>query len=286
MVGSSGNVWYGTVHRVGGGLRKLLQEVARDNLSVVAAGVAFYAFLSLFPAIAAIISLYGLVVDTAMVQQQLVTMTDILPPQSQPLVRQLLGRIALQSPSSLGWGLVVSVLLGLWSANRGMKALFAGINIAWGSFDERNVVVQTAQTLLCTLGAIVLLILSLLLVAAVPPLLDWLGVPPQLRDTLGWSRWVVLALIAAPALGALFRLAPAQPHTQWGLLSWGAAVATLLWLLGSWAFSLYVAHFGNFSVTYGPVAAVVILMMWLLLGAYCILLGAEIDAQRERNRHS
>jgi membrane protein len=269
---------------MGGGFFKLLRESARDNLSVVAAGVAFYAFLSLFPAIAALISLYGLVVDAAMVQQQLTQMADILPPQSQPLVRQLLGRIAAQSATSLGWGLVVSVVLGLWSANRGMKALFAGINIAWGSFDERNVVVQTALTLLSTLGAIVLLILTLVLVAAMPPLLDWLGVSAQLRDTLGWSRWVVLALIVAPALGALFRVAPAQPHRQWGLLSWGAAVATILWLVGSWAFSFYVVHFGNFGATYGSVAAVVILMMWFLLGAYCILLGAEIDAQIERSK--
>ncbi len=260
---------------------RVKDQIGLDNVSLVAAGVAFYAFLAIFPAIIATIMIYGLMVDPQTVQSHLQAMTGILPDQVSQLLNQQLSSIAGQSSGALGWGVAISILVALWSANKGMKGLFQGINIAYDEQDSRGFIKQNAITLLFTLGAIVLVIVSAALVVAMPVLLGNLGLPPVLQTVARWARWPVLGLMVIVGLALVYRYAPDRENARWNWVSWGAAVATVLWLIGSWAFSFYVNNFGSYNQTYGSLAAVVILMLWLMLSSFSILLGAEINSEME-----
>jgi membrane protein len=258
------------------------RQIASDNIGIVAAGVAYYAFLAIFPALAALISIYGLVVDARIVESQLARASGYLPDQARQLIGAQLARIAGQSSGALSWGLALSILLGLWSANKGMKALFQGVNIAYNQHSGRGLIKDNALTLLFTFGGIVVAIASMALVVAFPVALGRLGLPSPIRTVLSLSRWLALALVIVFSLAVIYHVAPYRASPRWRWVSWGSILATTLWLIGSWAFSVYVANFSSYNQTYGSVAAVVILMLWFYLSSYAILLGAEINSEMER----
>ncbi len=258
------------------------EQIAQDNIGIVAAGVAYYAFLAIFPALAALISMYGLVVDPQIVEQQLAQASAYLPEQTRQLVGAQLARIAGQSSGALSWGLAFGILLGLWSANKGMKALFQGVNIAYNQENARGLIKDNALTLLFTLGGIIVAIASIALVVALPVALGRLGLPPFMRRVISLSRWLALALVIIASLAIIYRIAPNRRSPRWRWVSWGSIIAGAVWLIGSWAFSFYVSNFSSYNQTYGSVAAVVILMLWFFLSSYIILLGAEINSEIER----
>jgi membrane protein len=256
-------------------------QLATDNINIVAAGVAFYGFLALFPTMAAMLSLYGLIVDPHAVEQQLAQLATILPPDGQRMVQQILSQIAARPAQALGLGLVLSIIISLWSANTGMSALFKGINIAYDEEDKRSFIQANAMTLLFTVLGLVLLWVSLVLVVLLPAALVNAGLPYTLQVILGGVRWLALAILILFALTVLYRYAPQRANPQWRWVSWGATIAAVLWLVGSALFSLYVSNFGSYNKTYGTFAAVVILLLWFQLTSFIILLGAEINSEME-----
>ncbi len=262
-------------------VKRVFREISDDNVSIISAGVAFYAFLAIFPAIAAIISIYGLVVDPQTVQQQLSSVTEVLPEQASRLMRSQLGEIVKGSSTALGWGLFLSVLLSLWSANRGTSALFEGLNVVYDEKNRRGFIKNTALSLLFTLLGVIVAIISIALVIALPALAGGLGVSGVFMATLMWSRWVLLAGLIMLSLAALYRFAPDRKDPKWQWVSWGSALATILWIGGSLVFSYYVDNFGNYNATYGSLAAVVILLFWLYLSSFVILIGAEFNSEIE-----
>ena len=262
-------------------LLRVKNQIGEDNLSIVAAGVAFYAFLAIFPAIAAAVSIYGLMVDPQTVQQQLTEATEMLPEQARQILAGQLQRVSSGAAQALGWGLALSIALALWSANKGAKALFKGINIAYDERDERGFLKQNALTLAFTLGFVVVALISIALIAALPAALGNLGLPPALEITARIARWVLLAGVILFTLSAVYRFAPDRENPRWRWVNWGAATATVLWLIGSWAFSFYVANFSNYNQTYGALGAVVILLLWFMLSAFFSLLGAEMNSEME-----
>jgi membrane protein len=266
-------------------LKGVKTQITDDNINIVAAGVAFYAFLAVFPAIAAIISIYGLVADPATVQQQLSQMADILPEQTRGLIDQQLRQIV-SARQALGWGLVVSIVAALWSANAGTRALFQSINIAYNEEERRGFFAMNGLTLLFTLGGVLMVILSLAIVVIVPAILQMLPLPGILSALIDWVRWPILAALALFALAVLYRVAPYPDKPAFRWISWGSGVACALWLLGSAGFSFYVSNFGNYNKTYGSIAAVVVLLFWFLLSAYAVLLGAELNAELEQGSAS
>ena len=261
--------------------KRVIKENSKDNVGIIAAGIAFYAFLAMFPAIAATISVYGLVTDTQTVNQQLSELSNFLPAQSSQLVREQLSQISQSSPTALGWGLALSLLLSLWSANKGTRALFQGLNIAYDEEDKRGFIKGNALTLLFTLYLIVAVIISMLLVVALPALAGDLGLPGPLLTLLQWGKWFLLAAFLVFSLALLYRYAPDRENPRWRWVSWGSVISTMLWLLGSALFSLYVSNSDSYNATYGSLAAVVILLMWFFLSSYIILLGAEINSEME-----
>ncbi|GHA80847.1 YihY/virulence factor BrkB family protein [Pontibacter akesuensis] len=260
---------------------RVKEQLATDNISIVAAGVAFYFFLALFPTLAAIISIYGLVTSPAEVEQQMEQLTSVLPPEAHDMLTERLRNIAQQSSSSLGWGALLGIVLSLWSANSGTKSLFEGINIAYDEENDRSFLKLNAITLLFTLGGIILGSLCVALVVAFPAIIEHLGLPDWLETVLQLGRWVLLIVFIMGALALIYKVAPKRNNPKFRWVSWGSAMATGLWLLGSLLFSYYVNNFGNYSETYGSVAAVIILMLWFNLTSFIILLGAEINSELE-----
>ena len=263
-------------------VRRAFKEASADNVPMLAGGVAFFAFLAVFPALIAAISLYGLIADPATVAEQLRSIAAVLPESAQPLIADQLNSIVSASGGALTIGLIVSVVAALWSASGGTGNLIKAINIAYDEEEHRGAIKLRAIALALTVGAIVFVLLTLGLVAVVPVVLDALPFGVVGRVLTQILRWVLLIGIVVAALAVVYRVAPDRDAPRFRWVSVGALTATVLWVLGSVGFSVYVNFFGNYNKTYGAVAGVVVLMLWMYLTSYIVLLGAEINAESER----
>ncbi|HEU0089881.1 MAG TPA: YihY/virulence factor BrkB family protein [Pseudonocardiaceae bacterium] len=263
-------------------LRRAIGESKQDNLSLLAAGVAFYAFLALFPALIALVTLVGLVADPTRITQQVQSFTTGLPQGAQQLITDQLKAVAQSGDDALTVGLVVSLLVVLWSASSGTANLMTAVNLAYDEQESRGFVKLRAMALLLTLGAIVFLVLTLALIAVVPVVLHAVPLGPVGTVLAQVLRWTLLLVLIIAGLAVLYRLAADRNPPKFRWVTLGSVVAAALWLLGSAGFSLYVNFFGNYNKTYGALAGVIVLMLWLFLTSYLVLLGAEINAETER----
>lgn len=262
-------------------LIRVKDRIGEDNLSIVAAGVAFFAFLAIFPAIVALLSIYGLAVDPQQAQDQISQLSDMMPEEAFSIIEERVENFLETSGTTLSWGTILGILISLWSANAGTKFLFTGTDIAYETKNTRGFIKQNAITLLFTLCAIITLVLSLTLIVIFPAIVQTFGLPDNIESLVSWLRWPLLALIVILVISLIYKYAPARksPKFKWVIV--GAAVATILWLIASWGFSFYVSNFGNYGEMYGSISAVVILMLWLYLTSFIILLGAELNASSE-----
>ncbi len=267
-------------------LLRVKDEIKNDNVSIVAAGVAFYFFLALFPAIAAVVSIYGLVVTPAQVEQQMTEMANALPAEAYQLVSDILHRVAGKSGETLGWSLIVSILLSLWSSNKATSAVFEGVNIAYNESDDRGFIRKKALTLAFTLGGILTGIISAAFVVGFPAVIDKLNLPGTLQALLAFARWIVLAIIIYLVIAVTYKFAPHRASPKFLWINPGAISATVLWLGGSLLFTYYVNNFGSYDKAYGSIAAVVILLLWFYLTGFIIILGAEINSEIEHQTHA
>jgi membrane protein len=265
-------------------VKRIFKRIDEDNVSIVSAGIAFFFFLALFPGIAAVVSIYGLAVDVSQAEQHLSEAANVLPAEAYGLVSDILLQTAGQSSGTLGWSLVISILLSLWSASKGTSAMFEGVNIAYHEKDERGFIMKKAIILLFTLGIIVAGLISIAFVVAFPAFIDSLGLPPVLKTILGLLRWVILAGIVYFVLEMIYKVAPNR-GSDFRWLNPGAIAATVMWIGGSLLFTLYVNNFGEYDATYGSIAAVIILLLWFYLTGFIIMLGAEINAETLPDRH-
>lgn len=258
------------------------EEQSRDNVSMLAAGVAYYGLLAIFPAMAALVSLYGLVADVGGIERQTSQLAGLLPPDALSILTDQAHKVASTPSQGLGFGVIFGLLLTLWSASRGTNALVSALNIAYGEEERRGYFMLAGLSLALTLAGLLFIIMTLGMIVAVPAAIAIVG----LQDTVvGWAaslaRWPILAVAIMAGLAVLYRYAPDRREAKWRWVSWGSAAATLVWLLGSAGFSLYVSHFGSYNETYGSVGAVVVLLLWFNLTSYVVLLGAELNAEIE-----
>lgn len=261
--------------------KRMWDDIGRYELSVVSAGIAFNEFFALFPALAAGISLYGLVADPATVERQMAMLGGFLPADMQRLVGEQLHALAGGSQGTLGLSLAIALVIALWGATRGVKGLISGLNIVYGEDEKRGFVAYNLTALALTLAAIIFGLVALGLVAALPPLLDLLPVGDTMKNVLSALRWPLLAVFMLVGLAVTYRYAPSRDTPRWRWVSWGAVLAAALWLIGSGLFSLYAARFGNFNETYGSMAAVAVTLLWFQLTSFVVLLGALLDAEME-----
>jgi membrane protein len=256
----------------------------RDHVSIMAAGTAFYALLSIFPGMSALISIYGLVADPATIETQLNSLSGVLPQEALKLLSDQLHALVAAPRDKLGLGLLVSLLIALWSATSGTGSLMQALTVAYEDRENRGILSFYGRAIALTIGVGVFALLSLFLIAGVPAVIGSLPLSELWRDRISLIRWPLLAILAVVALGVLYRYAPARRNPCWNCLSVGTIAAAVLWLAGSAGFSFYVARFSSYDKTYGSLGAVVILLMWFYVTAYIILAGAELNAEIEKAR--
>jgi membrane protein len=259
--------------------RRTVASIKEDKVTLLGAGVAFYALLSLFPAIIAGVSIYGLVADPETVRNQINKLTELLSPETAMILGTQIEQITSGAGGALGLATVIGILTALWSASSGMKALITGVNTAYDETETRKFAKLRGLSLVLTLAAMVLMAVALALIVGFPALASsW---PTPLAWTAGILRWVLLAALVIAGLAVLYRVAPDRDQPKWNWVSWGSVVATVLWVLASIGFSVYAGSFGNYNKTYGALAGIIILMFWLYLSAVIVLVGAELNTEME-----
>jgi membrane protein len=262
-------------------LKRAWAENKADNMPIIGGGVAFFGFLSIFPALIALISIYGLVASPESVATQVEDLSAQLPRSAADLIGKQLKSIVDNSGSALSISLVVSILAALWSASGGIGNLMTAVNIAYDEVETRNFVKLKLTSLALTLGGILFVIITFGLVAVVPAVLQALPLGVVGTILAQVARWVLLLAVFAGSLAVLYRIAPDRdaPRLRW--VSLGAVIVTVMWAVVSVGFALYVNNFGSYDKTYGTIAGVIVLMLWLYLTCYLVLLGAEINAEAE-----
>ena len=262
-------------------VKRAWAEAKDDNVPLLAAGAAFYTFLALFPTLIAAITLYGLVADPAQVEAQVASVAAGLPAEARTILVDQMRSVAQGSSRSMSIGLAASILGALWAASGGMANMMKAINLAYDEEETRGFIKLRAVALVLTLGGVVFLVAAVGLVAVLPAVLDALGLSGVARFAVGAARWFGLVALVMAALAVVYRYAPDRDNPRFRWTSIGAVVATVLWLVGSAGFSFYVSNFGSYGKTYGALAGVVVLLLWLFLTSYIILLGAEINSEME-----
>ena len=259
-----------------------LQRIIRHNLSALAAAVAYYALMSLFPALTALVSIYGLISDRTIVQRQVNTMAGILPPEALQLVATWLKTLVDGPSTRFGIGLILGVLLAAWSVWAATAMLMTAINTCYGDAERRSFLRFNLEAVALGIGLALLAVIALALVALLPVLLALLPLPPAWSAVISLLRWPLLAALAFLGLAIIYRFGPARIDRTWRWISWGAGLATALWLLGSVGFAAYVSRIGSYDRTYGSLGAVIVLLLWFYMSAYVVLIGAELNGELER----
>jgi membrane protein len=261
--------------------KRTWREVKDDRVTLIGAAVAFYAMLAVFPAIIAMVSLYGLFADPADLERHLSAVSTTLPASARDILFGQLHDVVSGSDDALSAGVVLSILGVLWSASAGVRAVIEALNIAYDEREARGFVKLRLVSLAFTLGAVLLVVLAVGALGVVPAVLH-VGDATLGERVLQVLRWPVLFVVVAFALAVLYRYGPSREKPKWRWVSPGSLLATALWLLASAGFSWYASSFGKFNETYGALGGVIVLLTWFYLTAISIILGAEMDAEVER----
>lgn len=263
-------------------LLQLKTRIENHTLPLVSAGVAFYAFLSIFPALASVISIYGLLADPGDVQKHVHGLSQLMPPDVMDIIEKRIQSLSSNHSQSLTLGLIGGLLLSLWSANRAMKALVNALNIAFDVREDRGFIKVNLLTLALTLGSTIVFIVAITAIVVVPIIVSTLLtalVAELLTALLSWSLFVGLLILM---FVILYGYGPDVERANWRRLMPGAITAASLFIVASIAFSIYVSNYGQYDQQYGALGAVVVTMMWLFIGAFIFLLGAEVNALKIR----
>lgn len=262
-------------------LKRTWEEIGADNLGLVSAGVGFYWMLALFPAMAALISLYGLVADPADVQRQVEAVAFLMPVEVAQVIKEQLIAVVQAAPTGLSFGVLVSLAITIYSATKGTTAIIDALNIAYEEEDRRGFIRSTLLALALTLVGILVFLIALGLIVLLPFVLQAVFLDFEVEWLMLIARWALLAGLVFVMLMGVYRVAPNRrpPKLKW--LVPGAALATLLWIVGSLLFAWYVQAFGSYNKTYGSIGAVIVTLLWLYVSAYIVLLGAELNSEIE-----
>lgn len=260
---------------------RVYDEIGKDEVSILAGGVAFFALFAVIPGVVALMSIYGLVAEPRDVQNQIEAVVSIVPPSARRLVRDQASEALLRSPDSLSITAVAGVLVSIWSVNKAMIALLSAINVAYNETKQRSFIRQYIVGLLWTLVALTAAAVAIALVVALPIVLDIIGLSHVSELIVSLVRWPVLFGLVLAGLAVLYRYGPVRKPAQWRWVLWGAGFATFLWILGSVGLSAYVSNFGDYDKVYGSLGAVIVLLLWFYLTAYVIILGAELNSEME-----
>jgi membrane protein len=260
---------------------RVYEEINKDRILAVAAGVTFYGLLALFPALAALVSIYGLFADPATIQDHLNLLSGVLPGGALEVIGEQVKRITSKGSGTLGFAFFSGLAISLWSANAGVKAVFDALNVAYGEEEKRSFIALNLRSLVFTLGMILFILVAVGAIVVIPVLLNFIGLGKVTEWIISLARWPVLLGGIVLVLAILYRYGPSRDTAQWRWISAGSLVAAVVWVAASMLFSWYVAHFGNYNETYGSLGAVIGFMTWMWLSTTVVLVGAELNAEIE-----
>lgn len=258
------------------------QEVSANNIFLVAGGVTYAVLLALFPALAALVSIYGLLLDPQQVERQVAALSNILPQESTKMIGEELHKLVSAPSGSLSISAGVALVLALWSASRGMSGLINALDIAYDEKETRGFFKLNFIAIGLTVAMLIGGTVIIALVGVLPAAIQFVGLGSLTQWLVLIFEWPILIAFVMFGLAALYRYAPDRHPPHWRWVSPGAIAATFLWLLGSLGFSIYVAHFNSYDKTYGSLGGVVVMLTWLYLSAFVALFGAIVNAQSER----
>jgi membrane protein len=262
-------------------LLRVYANVSKHRILALAAGMTYYSILAIFPAVAALVAVYGLFSDPSTISRHLDQLGGFLPGGAIDIAREQLERVTSKGSQSLGLTFLIGLGASLWSANAAMKSLFDTLNIVHDEDEKRGFIKLNAISLGFTIGGVLFMLAALGSILVVPIILKYVGLS-DLGDLLvRIGRWPAMYLILTFALAVIYRYGPSRQTPRWRWVSWGSAIAAALWLAVSGLFSWYAASFGKFNETYGSLGAIIGFMTWLWISATVILLGAQIDSEME-----
>ena len=256
-------------------------ELGEDRVIAIAAGVTFYVLLAIFPAIAALVSLYGLFADPQTIGAHLKDAGAVLPGGAVDIIGEQINSLVAQGGKTLGVTFFTGLAISLWSANAGIKALIDALNVVYGEKEKRGFFKLNALSLTFTVGIIAFTLLAMGAMVALPIVLDQVGLGRLTEVLIKLARWPVMFLAAALVIALLYRYGPSRDTAKWRWVSWGSALAAIVWIVASILFSWYAANFGSYNKTYGSLGAAIGFMTWIWISTIVILVGAELDAEME-----
>lgn len=263
-------------------LKRSWTEMGKDNLSLIASGVAFYAFLAIVPLLGAIVLTYGLVAEPASVMRHFQELSTMLPGDAAKLIGEQMINVVNTASDKKGLGLLLALVLAFWGATKASGAIVTALNIAYEEEETRGFLKRTLLNLAMVAGAVLVVGLAMVAITVFAHLDRFFpGAPAALLFAGRLGSWLILALIGAASVAALFRYAPNRDKAKWAWLTPGSVFAALGFGVLTAGFGIYVANFGNYNATYGSLGAVVVLLTWLYLSALLLLLGAELNAELE-----
>jgi len=263
-------------------IKNTIREVEKDNVPVVAAGVAFFSLLAVFPLLTACLSIYGFFADPQQVQQLLLSVSDVLPADAWAVINQQITAIVTAPDSNLGLGIAIGLLVALWSAGSGIRAIMRAMNIAYGERESRSFGVFYALAGSMTLSMIIFVWIALAVIVGLPALLSLLRLDPVVEVFTRFLPWIILISMFGFASGIVYRFGPSRRPAKKRWVFPGIVLTTVSWLGLSYAFSKFVTSFGNYNAIYGSLSAVIILLIWFWLTAFVVIVGAEFNAELER----
>lgn len=262
-------------------LFRVYENISKHRVLALAAGMTYYSILAIFPAIAALVALYGLFSDPTSIAKHLDQAAGFLPGGAIDIAREQLTRVTSKGAQTLGATFLIGLGTSLWSANAAMKALFDTLNIVHGEEEKRGFIKLNALSLGFTIGGVAFVLAALGSIVIVPVVLEFVGLSGLGDLLVRIGRWPAMYVVLTFALAVVYRYGPDRETAKWRWITWGSAIAALLWLAVSGLFSFYATNFGKFNETYGSLGAIIGFMTWLWISAIVVLLGAEVDAEME-----
>lgn len=260
---------------------RVVSEISEERVLLIAAGVSFYLLLALFPALGALVSLYGFFADPFDIGEHMIVLDELLPPGSYSLIADQLQALTTQKTATLSLGFFGGLIVSVWSAANGIAALFDAMNVAYGEREKRSIVRRTLLCLAFTVAALLFAIVLIIAVGVIPAVLAYLWVDRWVEVVTRVARWPAILFLATIGTVLIYRYGPSRERAKLRWLNWGAVFSTLLWIAASWLFSFYLENFANYNATYGALGALVGLMMWVWISVAILLIGALLNAELE-----
>ncbi|MGN8153214.1 YihY/virulence factor BrkB family protein [Agrobacterium sp. 22094] len=260
---------------------RVVKAIMADRVTLIAAGVTYFMLLSLFPALGALVALYGFVADPTAIMAHIGFLAGVFPPGSFDLIMNQLTSLTQQATSTRSLAFFGGLLVAIWSANSGMKALFDAMNVAYQEDEKRSLVRLNLLSLGFTFCALVVAIILIAAIGVLPAVLKYLWLDDWQEFLARLARWPFIIVVFGCGISMIYRYGPSREEAKIKWLSWGVVFSTVLWLVASVLFSFYLENFANYNATYGTLGALIGLMVWVWISVVILIVGAEINAELE-----